>query len=134
MSEEEAFFLFVAYVQIPGEIRLDRNRGFDIRSNHVEVRRASMQKHERGGEFYKRINVDFDPLGQQMAYLVTCFVSGEKGGIIEEGLPKFAGIFLDEKEAYNFLEQIKEGKYRDYLEAKQKFLSADMAPVLITQK
>jgi hypothetical protein len=134
VSEEEAFFLFVAYRVDYGEPRVDRNRGMEIRPYHAEVLRASMQKLEREGEIYKRINVDFDPLGQQMAYLVTCRVSGERNGVIEEGIPKFAGIFLSEDEANLMLDQVKNGKFRDYLDAKQKFIDADMMPVLITQK
>lgn len=121
--EEEEYFVFVGYTLlynrgVPDEDDREQERGvYDITFN---VHKLSVQKYVReDDERFERVNVDFDPLGKQSAYLVyfTVNVTSKTNGH-EKGLPKFAGAFLDIKEAEKFANEINNGKYRHFLNKK----------------
>ena len=135
--ESEALFLFVAYKNSPLPITRDE-KGREVVSGFPAIRRAARKKATPGeagqdGFMYKRTPIEFDPTQHQTGFVVIIYTQIEDGSLVDKTHFHFVTITPTAEEAEIQKNKIEKGGYKYYLENRQKFDRAEVAPILISE-
>jgi hypothetical protein len=131
--EQEAMFVFIAYLVEPILDKYAEDGRTIIRGQTVDIKRACMQK-PRHGELSKRIHVDFDPLSKQICYLAAGYYQTEQSGYLLKDIFRPIAIFEEEEEAIKFADQIQATGGKQFAEKKEKLDKVVTYPLIITEK
>ncbi len=133
--EDEAFFLWVVYRVEP--MPTTTKDGKDLFQHMPVIRKVALKKPEGRGALrdfiYKRVQVDFDGLVEQAAFVVVMHTKIEDGGAISVEKFCFPGIVktLAEAEALKLRAEV--GEFRSLMEKGQKLHEVTIAPAFISE-
>jgi hypothetical protein len=129
--ETEQLFLFLIYLATN---KHKVEKGVDVYYYNTEIKRASMQRRLIGDEQYERVPIEFDPMGENLCYVVGMISNMDDRGIIMKNKYEPLEIFLHKAEADQACAKIKETKGKGHLskKLKQTFEDAMVSTVAIT--
>jgi hypothetical protein len=130
LAEEETYFLFVFWSEDPQPGRIEGNTEF--RDVIVTMRRTSLQRPVRAGEKFRRVPVDFDPLGKHLVYCVVCFFKSNSGSVALSNIVRPAVVLETQEEAEELKKQMESGGYKEFAERKEKLDRVEIHPLVVT--
>lgn len=134
--EQEAFFLYVAYVLKELPLKLEGRK--ELREFVPIIKRAGLRRPERDtdayvGHIFKRVPVDFDPSGKQMGFVVYIRTKVEDPYSIIKKNYHFVEITETEIEAKAVALKTEQNNGSGFLEKGQKLDAVLIEPILISE-
>ena len=131
MSEEEQFFVFVWTLSQEGkEIIINDMSHYMCLYTPIKICRQRYYNRPQEGHQHHRISVDFDPLMENIAYVVVCNVVREYRNDDPQWClidPFVEGVFVDRQEAETTLRNVENGLLvNNSLRSKQKIIHSKL--------